>query len=223
MALISKILGVGLIASLAACGPLGEGVTSSTLKGVAGAVLGGADTAAGQQAASQPQAGLTRAAIEATDADLLLVSLVSRGSVDVMSQIAARSGAVTWISTDGVSVSVSNGMVVGTRGSGFDLMGAETAAARRSLSGGGTHTRSYDVLTGLDQIENSTYACETVFDKSETITIVERDYATQKWKEFCENESVRFTNLYWTTSDGTIVQTRQFISIGLGYLVYQRL
>lgn len=224
MALITRILGIALAGSLAACGPLGEGATSSTLRSAAGSLLGsidgGDDTA---QAPAPAPTALTRADIEAAGADLLLVSLVSRGSVDILSQFSARPGTVTWISTDGVSVTLSDGMIVATRGSGFDLMGADTRAARRSLSAGGTHSRAFDFLTGLDQIETEVYSCTTEFDEAEVITIVERDYATQKWREECSNGQIRFTNLYWTTSDDVIMQSRQYVSLGLGYLVYQRL
>lgn len=219
--MISRLLCAGVLSGLAACGPLGQGATSSTLKTVAESILSG-EAAANAQPAPQP--ALTRAAIEAADADLLLVSLVSRGSVDLLSPVSTRPGAVTWISSDGVSVSLRDGMVVATRASGFDLMGADTDAARRSLTtGGGSHSRRYDVLTGLDQIETDTYQCDMAFDKAETITIVERDFATRKFRETCKNDRVNFTNLYWVTSNGQIVQTRQFVSIGLGYLVYQRL
>lgn len=222
LALKYKSFFAGALLALSACGPLGDGVTSSTLKSFAAPVLtlGSSDAPSPQPA---PTAGLTRAAIEAAPSELLLVSLVSRGSVDLLSQVTQTSTTSTWISSDGVSVSLKNGMLVGTRGSGFDLMGADTAAARQSLRGGGTHQRAYDTLENLDKIETATYSCTTRRDSAETITIVERDYAAVKWREDCESSNVRFTNLYWVGRSGEILQSRQFVSVGLGYLVYQRL
>jgi len=195
-------------------------VTTSTLTSLVSPLTSGGEAAATPAVA---QAGLTREAIDATPSELLLVSLVSRGSVDVLAQIADTGKTTTWISSDGVSVTLNDGMVVATRGSGVDLMGADTAAARQSLRGGGTHKRVYDTLDGLGQIQTAIHECSSAILGRETITIVERDFVATKWREDCRGSGLVFANLYWVSDAGEIIQSRQFVSVGLGYLVFQKL
>ncbi|SLN35404.1 YjbF family lipoprotein [Pseudooctadecabacter jejudonensis] len=217
---LKTLCAASALAVLASCGPLGQGVTTSTFTSVAAPLFGTSDN---EVEVAAPQAQLTRAAIEASDAELMLVSLVSRASVDVMTRISTSSRSDTWISTDGVSVTLVDGMIVASRGTGFDLMGADTAAARQSLRRGGSHTRTYDFLDSLDQIVTEQFNCEMTFLEADVITIVERTYSTRKWREDCAGSGVRFANLYWVGPSGQIVQSRQYLSTGIGYIVFQPL
>lgn len=209
------------IASLTACGPLSEGKTLTGVTSLATSVVSGG--AADAETAASPVSGLTREAIEATPADLLLVSLVSRGSADLMTQIGTNGSTTTWVSTDGAAASFDRGMLIASRGTGFDLMGADVAPALASLGRGGQHQRVYDFLESQDEIRTERYSCEMVRAGPDIITIVERTYATTKWEETCANGRVRFVNLYWVESNGTIRQSRQYLSEGIGYFAYQRL
>jgi hypothetical protein len=57
----------------------------------------------------------------------------------------------------------------------------------------------------------------------ETITIVERSYATTVLEENCVGENATFKNTYWRDANGVIWQARQWISPLVGYLGYQKL
>jgi hypothetical protein len=122
-----------------------------------------------------------------------------------------------------VSFVFDDGLLVGTRGFGDDLMGSDVAAAKSSLNGGGNHLRTLDFLNGLSQIERRTYQCVSVQTGREDITIVERTYATTIIEETCSGENESFKNTYWRDENGVIWQSRQWISSGIGYLGYQRL
>jgi hypothetical protein len=135
----------------------------------------------------------------------------------------ANGSKVTWLSLEGVSIVFDNGLLVGTRGFGDDLMGGDVAAAKASQQRGGTHLRTLDFLNGLSQIERRTYQCVSIQTGNENITIVERTYATTVIEETCSGENESFKNTYWHDGNGVIWQSRQWISSGVGYLGYQRL
>ena len=210
MSLMSAVL-----AGLAACGPLQQ--DRLTFGAVRGIVAGGADES------PAPSPPLTRAFIEAQPVDLLRISIISRGAAGLTSLAGRNGGKVTWIGEEGIGFVFDNGLLIGTRGLGDDLMGADVSGAIRSLNGGGNHLRTLDFMNGLDQIERLTFRCTTAATGSETITIFERSYATTVIEERCRGDIGTFTNTYWRDGSGTIWQSRQWISLDVGYLGYQRL
>jgi len=210
----------GVLAALAACGPLH---TVSPIEGlVRGAVSGalGDDSASGTPAAAAP---LTRAAIEAADRDLLRISLIEREATALLSLAATNGTKATWFTSDGLSFTFDRGVLVGTRGLGADVLGSDVDGAVAAMRRGGNYARTLDFLDGLDQIERRVYQCVSVRTGEETITIFERSYRTAVVEETCTGETEAFKNTYWRDSAGTIWQSRQWISPTAGFLGYQRL
>ncbi|MCF2871336.1 YjbF family lipoprotein [Octadecabacter sp. G9-8] len=215
--LITGLLGATL-ALVAACGPLQEGNRAvSLLSGVFGSLSGADDSP------SEGGVAMTRAVIEAQEADLLRVSIISRDATAILLKVATNGSKVTWASQDGLSLAFDRGLLVASRGFGDDLMGTDISSAVASLRGGGNHLRTLDFLNGLDEIERRTFQCSTVVTGSESLTIVERTYQTTVLEETCTDSNFGFKNTYWRDRDGTIWQSRQWISVQTGYLGYQRL
>jgi hypothetical protein len=219
-----------VLAGLTACGPLQQDNPNATalqgaFSGLTGAVTadGANGAAVGESALSGESQALTRSFIEAQDVDLLRLSIISQDATGLVFFGGANGSKVTWLSLEGVSIVFDNGLLVGTRGFGDDLMGGDVAAAKASLQRGGTHLRTLDFLNGLSQIERRPYQCVSVQTGSEYITIVERTYATTVIEETCSGENESFKNTYWRDGNGVIWQSRQWISSGVGYLGYQRL
>ncbi len=215
-----------LALGLAGCtaGPLSEGKPlarlSETVSGIATAATAAPAPA---PAAAAAGGGLTRDLIEAAPTNLLRVSLISLSSTDLLTEVGNNAGRTTWMSRDGASFTFQNGLLIASRGIGSDLMGANVSGADGSLARGGSHTRVHDYLTGLDQIEQLTFQCQTIVTDTETITIFERDYVTSVIEETCVSGDLSFKNTYWRDRSGTIWQARQWISAQIGYLGYQRL
>ena len=207
-----------LLAGLTACGPMQE---SSRLSGAAEGLfarIGGQDSLT----ADAPTA-LTREQIEAQPVELLRVSFIDFGVTSVLVQSGGSAGMVTWLGADRRSVTFKDGLLVATRGLGDDLMGSDIDAAIASLNGGGNHLRTLDFLNGLNQIERIQFTCTTTKEGTETLTIFEKTYQTDVLEEVCDSEIGGFKNAYWRDGNGVIWQSRQFISVGGGYLGYQRL
>lgn len=220
--MIMKLVPILALAALSACGPMAsDGIGATVAQGLTSRFAGPADSA--PAAGGAPAAVLSRETIEQQDTDLLRVSLISR-EITTFVLLGGQNGSkFTWLSVDGLSLTFDNGLLVATRGFGDDLMGADVAAAQRSLDAGGNHLRTLEFLDGLDQVERLVFECSTVVTGRETISIVERSYATTILEESCVGESVTFKNTYWRDANGTIWQARQWISPLLGYLGYQRL
>jgi len=217
-----KMLLVLVLAALSACGPMASGGMGMTVvEGLTGRLAGSVDPRAATEGAAPSV--LTREAIEQQNVELLRVSIISREITSFVLLGGQNGSKVTWLSVDGLSLTLDGGLLVATRGFGDDLMGADVAAALRSLNGGGNHMRTLEFLDGLDQIERQVFECSTVATGLETITIVERSYATTVLEENCVGENATFKNTYWRDANGVIWQARQWISPLVGYLGYQKL
>lgn len=223
---------VAAVLAGAACGTLREGnLGVAVATNLAQSVNLGGDSLAQpvSNAGSQPAPAasseqvLDRAFIEAQNIDLLRVSIISRDVTTLVPFAAQNGDKTTWISSDQISLSYKGGLLIGSRGLGDDLMGADVSGALTSLSAGGNHMRTLDFLNGLDQIDRKSFQCETVQTGSELLTIFEISYQTDVFDETCVGESETFKNTYWRDADGVIWQSRQWISPMVGYLGYQRL
>ena len=218
---MKKTFITGLVAAtltlVASCGPMQEGNrVVSLVSAIATSFTGAGDSATGENVA------LTRDLIEAQETDLLRVSIISREATALLVPAGKNGNKITWVSTDGLSLTFEEGVLIATRGFGDDLMGADLKGAISSLRGGGNHLRTLDFLNGLDQIERRTFQCTTTATGSETLTIVERNYQTTVLEETCVDGDFSFKNTYWRDRDGVIWQSRQWISVQTGYLGYKR-
>ncbi len=227
MTWITGLCGIA-IAGLTACGPLQQNnartaVALQIFQNLAGKVTGSdSDVVVDSGAGTQPASSM-REQIEAVGAPLLRISVISSGITGVVSLAGQNGSKVTWVSDAQTSFTFDDGLAVGTRGFGDDLMGSDVAGVKRSFNGGGSHLRTIDFLNSLAQIERHTYQCQTVQTGRETITIFERAYATNVYEEVCSGDTGDFKNTYWRDSSGVIWQSRQWISAGIGYIGYQRL
>ena len=150
---------------------------------------------------AQPKAG----------APQIWLTLVSRGVKFPMALLSVRDGVAIYASKDGAQVFLRNGILIGTRGLGLDLMSADapTAAALRA---GAAHPRSYYDLDGTDTTIRHLFTCK-----------VERDAAdANAVAEACVADIGTIRNQYWFDSAGSVSKSRQWVSQGVGYAAVER-
>ncbi|NNE50907.1 MAG: hypothetical protein HKN30_00715 [Sulfitobacter sp.] len=112
---------------------------------------------------------------------------------------------VTFITPDGATVSLRSGVIVATRGLGFDLMSADVSDVTRALrNGGGDATRIHRYLDGEDQVVILSLVCDIV--GGATLT------------ETCYGDGIKITNTYRGRGTGTYAASRQWIGPERGYL-----
>lgn len=212
MNMMRPSLAAMMFATLASCGPLAD----ETMPG-ASFLRGLIPTGQAGQSAPVAGPGLTRAAIEQSEREQVLVALPATGVAVPIALFEENRGKETYVTTDLVSVTFEDGLLIATRSLGADLMAADIDDIRPILRSGGNAVRVHDYLNGLNQIERYSYQCDVTVIGPETIEIFERSYRTTQVQEDCVSPDTSFTNIYWMDGDGTIWQSRQWVSPVIGY------
>lgn len=213
---LTKTLCTGLILMGAACGPLNESNLGRTL-----AEAGQAMTGFGSDPATTPT--LAPEVANAAPGDVLLVKIIARDAVAPMTKLAQNGGAITWISPGRVSMSFEDGILVGTRGLGDDLMGADPVGVRAALNaGGGTATRQQSFLSSEDQIITRQMTCTITREGTETLQTIAGPRDAVKMIEDCKGALLEFKNTYWMAG-GAIIRSRQAVSAGEGFIQVDQL
>mgnify|MGYP006285468253 CR=1 FL=1 len=168
---------------------------------------------------------LDPAAVAASQTPLLLAEIRTARAQATMRPVARNGKVVTWSSADDRMILLEQGILVGTRGLGFDLMSADPGETRMqiNLGTGALYPRFYAHLDGEYQVVFSTLLCRIVDRSPETVSILGTQVATTRIEEGCRGPDRWITNIYWMTGNGTIRRSRQWIGAGLGYLQTERL
>jgi len=199
---------------MAACGPLKQ---IGPLPVVSAFGLGGQGDGA---AVLEREVATT--AVPHDAASILLFGVVSDEREGVLEFEVQNGKTIVWRTTAGVSVVTRNGIVVGTRGLGDDVLGAEISDVSIALErGAGEARRMYEHLDGEDHVVVSVYDCTYETLGRETIDVLGRTHLADIIGEVCRNTSRSFGNVYWRTDAGEVVQSRQWISSGTGYIDLQ--
>ena len=154
-------------------------------------------------------------AIEEEETDTVALREVSRGGVD------------TFVTTDGVALSLRGGFLVGTAGLGGDMTGSSITesialvTSRRS----GTAQRFHTFLNGENQAVTRAYVCVVASRGGRSVSLGTRagqlvEVDTVLIEERCKSLDQEFTNLYWLRQGtGGILQSRQWAGEFTGPLV----
>lgn len=151
-----------------------------------------------------------------------LATVVETGAEAVIFQVGQNGDTQTWSSVDDKTLAVRQGQIVATRGLRGDLVAADVPPLARIASGGGSHTRVLVTIGDEEKTVRSRYECTLSVSGSETISFVERSYATRRVQETCSAKDGDFTNDYWFQG-GTLRQSRQWLGADLGYILLSRL
>lgn len=217
MNILTKPLCLGLFCGLTACGPLYEGELGLKLATAAQQMTGiGADPKPATPVISPEVAS-------AAPGDVLLVKIIARNAVAPMTKVAQNGGAITWISPGKVTMSFEDGILVGTRGLGDDLMGVDPVGVRAALNaGGGTATRRQSFLSSEDQIFTREMTCTITREGPETLQTIGGPRDSVKLVEDCKGPLLEFKNSYWMAG-GEIIRSRQAVSAGTGFIQVDQL
>ena len=163
--------------------------------------------AACESLAKQPApASLFAAPISTT---LLAVSIPVRGAEATLLLVARNQGVETWQTGDAVSISLRGGLIVGTRGLGFDVMGSDVSQTLSALSGGraGPYSVTRSYLTADNQPGQVTASCKMRASGKDRHHIEE-----------CSAATGSFRNEYWLDGAGRVVRSVQWIGPEIQYL-----
>ena len=134
---------------------------------------------------------------------------------------ASRRGTVQWRDGQGGGLIRRGGVLVGTRGLGFDLMTADVAGLRRALRSGGGRgvVRVNRHLSGENEIVALRYACDVVPTGRQTLDFYGSIHRATVFEERCAGDGPPFVNTYWVEADGTVRRARESVSAEIGMVV----
>lgn len=168
-------------------------------------------------------AKLTRAQLDTIITPVQMVKLEKLGVEGLIAQIGTNRGIQTWSSVDTKTLSFQDGILIATRGFSGDLMTAEAPSRAQLADTRQDYLRHYVFLSGDNQEQRRNFTCVVVDFGPETITIVERAYATSWMRENCTGRTGSFDNDYWYDASGRLRQSRQWAGGTLGHVVIQHL
>ncbi len=118
----------------------------------------------------------------------------------------------TFTTPDGVSFALNNGLLIGSRGLGDDLMSADVAATLRAIAAGGGRglIRVHRYLDGEEQMFVRSFVCDLVAEEPGA------------FRERCQGETLQFENIYRIGANGAVASSRQWIGPERGYLSLER-
>lgn len=215
------------LAILAGCGndktpnPVAAAVGAAAKTGMA--KLRGQKAAASTNPAQAASPEELRAELAKAGQPILLVSSKTLGQTGFLSVNDAKGGVLTWATPDGATFSQRDGVLIQTRGLGFDLMSAQVPSVGQLLRTGTPYERVYFFLGADDQGTRRTYSCVTSPVGRESIDVLGRTHVTTHVTETCTRSSGggKLTNEFWIEGS-TIRQSRQWVSAGLGFIDFAR-
>jgi len=151
----------------------------------------------------------------AKDSTAITMTLVSRGIKFPIQQLAVKGDVVLWTAGDGAQVALRNGIMISTRGFGMDLMSADVPTVADLLDELPQHARVNTFLDGLDTPVRRNYDCEVA-----PVTDTKEPQTAFHVQETCQSAAGRIKNEYWIDADRAVVKSKQWISSGVGYAIF---
>ncbi|MDF2143181.1 YjbF family lipoprotein [Paenirhodobacter sp. CAU 1674] len=124
-----------------------------------------------------------------------------------------RSGVGTWITADGSQLMFEDGIVVGTRGFGADLMASDVSDVLPLVQGmgDGIATHLMTQIDGDDHAVTRAFKCRISRAGIDSVVIGTTLVSTQTMVEDCRGSDTSFANYYWVVpATGEIVQSSQW-------------
>lgn len=156
----------------------------------------------------------------------LEVSFPTRDLAGVMLLETSRAGTETWLTADGATITLKEGLLTSAKGFGSGLAASDVGQSLSLLKSGqtGEVERFHSFLNGNDEIELRAYRCVISSEGREDVFVQGLAVPMVKLKEECFGVDQSFANIYWLRP-GTreIVQSSQWTGDFLGNLFMKRI
>lgn len=158
------------------------------------------------------RAALTPGVIAQFKEPVIILQVPQRASFAAVARVASNAEVDTFLTTDGLSLSTQDGIVVATRGFGFDLMIADISRMRAALTGDVSHGgRLHTYLDGQNHTVQLQFVCN--YQWAGPFRVLEK----------CKSDLHGFENTYDLDPDGRITASQQWISPEIGSVLIERL
>ena len=145
------------------------------------------------------------------NAPLMIGTLEQRELSSLLIGVGLNNGTRTFTTPDGITVSLAAGLLVATRGLGWDLMVADVSQSKAALHGQAASAalRTHRYLDGEDQVVTLSFRCQMT------------GMGTAQLRERCTGDGHEFENSYVLGPGGAVHQSRQWIGPEHGYILLQ--
>ncbi|MFL2800088.1 MAG: YjbF family lipoprotein [Paracoccaceae bacterium] len=128
---------------------------------------------------------------------------------------------LTWVSSDGISVSFSNGILIATRGYSQDLMESRHNDLNNLLkSSSRRRSKAYRYLNGKNEYKEFNFSCTVTAKPNTTFSFLDLELKTTKFIETCESGNTSHVNEYYVLPETDIIlKSKQWISEANGYIL----
>lgn len=176
------------------------------------------------QAAGTPDPErLAASAKKSFSGPIVLAQMEKTGLLTALGEIGRNAGMRSFVTPNQQSLMLRQGLLVGTRGLGNDLMSADPGAAAALVTGraGGRAERVWRYLDGEGIERPLPMSCTIARGPAKRFSFAGNAYDTVQMDESCAGQGAAIANSYWVTGDGTIALSRQWIGPALGYVTIQ--
>ena len=162
---------------------------------------------------------ITPANVKTTGVPIIFAELPKREQQAILSIQTTTRGRIVWVSGDGAAFTEYNGVLVGTRGLGNDLMNVDTGEVGPALRGErSTATRVNRYMNGLGQIVAVPIVCDYTRQGQTQVELTTGLYSATQITESCTGKDDSFENVYWFTPSGKPRKTRNWINADVGFV-----
>lgn len=168
---------------------------------------------------------LTRKQIDAAKTPVLFVELDS-GQNGTLIPYPGQGVQQTWLGADGATITLSQGVLMASRGLGNDLMGSVSSMPPWSKikNKKQIYSRELNYITGNNQILKLSLKCDIQkTSKKEVIKIWEINFEVAAFEENCHKSGLEIKNIFYVDSQSIVRRSSQYHSDTIGLLHIERL
>lgn len=151
-----------------------------------------------------------------TGAPQIIAAIESRPeaiALFVNQTVSDASGVGTWVGPDGSQLMFDQGVLVGSRGFGGDVLASDASQSRALVQslGSGYATRLMTLIDGQDRAVTRAFKCSVTPGGPASVTIGTQQVAARTATENCRGDATSFRNFYWVVpGSGEIIQSSQW-------------
>ena len=151
---------------------------------------------------------------------ILLSSLNGKNNATLVA-LGNNNNKLTWVSSDGISVSFANGILIATRGYSQDLMEAKYNKLENLFTKNTkNHSKTLRYLDGQNDYTEISFLCSLSAEMNTASSFLDLTIETTKFTENCKSKSTHHTNEYYILPNTNIVlKSKQWISEKNGSII----
>ncbi len=156
----------------------------------------------------------TKKWLEKFNQPIILTSSTDKKNQATLVALGNNAERLTWVSSDGISLSYDDGVLIATRGYSQDLLSLHYEKPKKIFSSSYLqYNKTHRYINGENRYKDIVFNCTGKKKKPQSIKIVEHTLLVDRYVETCINAQHEYTNEYDLLSGTTVVvSSKQWIS-----------